>query len=173
MSRCILLLTLWLLVVGLAPLKVFAVDDMYAIKGPNDTKRFLGAVNGKVRFVKGGQSGRHWTIDETKKGQTIRLLSNDKWDGWYLTCDPKGKSKAVFLSRKPTAGSYWSLGSVGERHPTPITAEAGKLKRWYLNTGAKAERLKDVNGRPYHAFVVILSKEPKPIPEFHTYPVAK
>jgi hypothetical protein len=151
----------------------FAGDEMYAIKGPGNTKGFLGAVDGKVRFVKAGQIGKHWTIDDTKKGQTIRFFSNDKWDGWYLTCDPTGKRKTVFLSKKPTAGSYWSLGSVGERHPTSITAEAGKLKGWYVNTGAKAERLKDVNGRPYNAFEVILAKEPKPIPEFYTYPVAK
>jgi hypothetical protein len=132
--------------------------------------RDLGVIDGEVSWS--NPDGKNWQVKDTKKGHTIRLLSDDKWDGWYLTCDPKGKRKTLFLLQKLTDGSYWSLSNVGGPQPTFIFAIAGKGKGWSLYKGKTVKR-KDKDGKPYTAYQAIVSKTPKPVPKFKIYTVAK
>jgi hypothetical protein len=171
MRRCVML---WLTGawIGATSATGLAADYMYAIAGPKGTERELGVERGKVRWVKGAAEGRDWRLHEVKEGWTIRLLSEDRWNGWYVTCDHSGKDKRVFLSRKPTPGSYWTLGNVGGPNPTAISASKGKFKGWFLGVGDKAEKLKDVSGDPYFAYQMILIKKPERIPMFRIFPVA-
>jgi hypothetical protein len=170
MNRTLIVIGLTLFLVAQTPRHAVS-DDPVPIK--------YGIWSGKqsVLSVAGGEvflSNRHptkWQIDETRKGTTVRLGSNDKWDGWYLSCDPKGKKKTVFLSKKLTAGSYWSPVSIESPHPGSITANAGKLKDWHLDTGQAVKR-KDKDGEAYTAHRVVLTKEPKRILKFYIYPVA-
>src|SRR5262249_24327247 len=130
------------------------LPDKYAIW---TGKMRLGIAAGEV--VWNNRDPKTWEIEDTKKGKRGRLLSTDKWTGWYLTYDPTGKKKTVFLSKKPTAASYWSLGNIGGPHTASITAKAGKLKDWYLDRG-KAVKRKDQEGNPYTAHRVVLTKDP-------------
>jgi hypothetical protein len=166
-----------LIVIGLT-LSLVAQTPRHAVSDdPVPIKYGIWSGKKSVLSVAGGEvflSNRHptkWQIDETKKGSTVRLVSIDKWDGWYLSCDPRGKKKPVFLSKKLTAASYWSLVSMESQHPGSITANAGKLKDWYLDRGEAVKR-KDKDGEAYTVHRVVLTKEPKRILKFYIYPVA-
>ena len=143
------------------------VVDPYGIHGFN---RLLGAADGQVMWT--GPDVQDWWIQETKKGYTVRLLSADRWENWYLTCDPTGKKTTVFLSPKPTSGSYWNQSLQGGEGRTTILAKAGKDKGWSLGKG-KAIRRKDKLGKPFTAYEVVLSKNPKDTPQFRISPVSK
>jgi hypothetical protein len=121
------------------------VVDQYGIHGFN---HLLGAADGQVMWT--GPDVQDWLIHKTKKGYTIRLLSADRWENWYLTCDPTGKKMTVFLSPKATGGSYWNLSLQGGEGRTTILAKAGKGKGWSLGKG-KAIRCKDKGGKPFVA----------------------
>jgi len=144
MSRCLLSACLLLCLAALARSDDSDVQpgaDQYGIDGPNDTG--LAVVDGKVLLVKNrGREGSSdlWLIDRAgPRGVTLRLRSHNEWRGWYLSFDPTGKRKTVFLSKKRTKGSYWSLHPGTRRYETlnTIRATAGKLKGWYLDGGAK------------------------------------
>jgi len=129
------------------------LPDQYAIW---TDKIMLGVADREVIW---NNRPKTWEIEKTKKGYRVRLLlGGGKWKGWYLTYDPSGKRKTVFLSKKPTAGSYWSLGNIGGPHTASITAKAGKLKDWYLDRGEPVKR-KDQEGKPYTAHRVVLKEK--------------
>jgi hypothetical protein len=99
-----------------------------------------------------------------------------KWQGWYLGYDPQGKDKAVILLEKPGPTTYWGVGknSVLGKEPYTylINAHGGKLDGYYLSVGDKAEELKDLQGKPFTAYRVVLSPNPKPIPRFSIFEVS-
>lgn len=131
MRRDLLLAGLALAGVALAPSLAFA--KWYGIGGFD---RALGVVGGKVRWSNAGEGAFDWGITKTARGYTIQVTGG-KWGGWYLSYDPTGKDKAVFLTKGPTAGSYWGIGHVGNPGTTPVWAKAGPLKGWSLDRGAK------------------------------------
>jgi hypothetical protein len=59
--------------------------------------------------------------------------------GWYLSYNPTGKDKRVFLSKAPAAGSCWDLDHLSEpgKWDTHVWAAAGALRGWSLDRGAK------------------------------------
>ena len=131
MRRDLLLAGLALAGVALAPSLAFA--KWYGISGFD---RALGVVGGKVRWSNAGEGAFDWGITKTARGYTIQVTGG-KWGGWYLSYDPTGKEKRVFLSQAPTAGSFWGIGHVGNPGTTPVWAKAGALKGWSLDRGAK------------------------------------
>jgi hypothetical protein len=169
MIRYLIVVGLTLPLVHRTPLSGAAnqlLPDKYAIW---TGKMRLGVAGGEV--VWNNRDPKTWEIELTKKGDMVRLLSRDKWRGWYLTYDPTGKKKTVFLSKKPTAGSYWSLRNIGGPRTGSITANAGKVKDWYLDKGEAVKR-KDQEGKPYTAHRVVLTKDPKPLLKFHIDTIA-
>jgi hypothetical protein len=118
----------------------------------------------KVRLVKILGSGAWMVGTQTKKGVLISLAGGSKWKGWYLSYDITGKSKEVFLAKKPGPGSYWAVDT--RNSSDCITANAGKLEGWHLTAGKAAGKLKDDKGKPFVAYRVVLAKNPKPLPVF-------
>jgi hypothetical protein len=108
-------------------------------------------------------------IADTKKGYTLQLTPWGKQRGLYLSCDATGKKKSAFLTKKPTAGSYWNLSNIGGPKPTTVSPARGKLKDWYLALG-RAERLKDKDGKAYTTYQAILTD--KTGAKVYIYPVA-
>jgi hypothetical protein len=92
-----------------------AAADQFAIWRPGDGG--LSVVGGEVRWTKVAHDDL-WFIDETKQGYTIRVAGG-KWDQWYLTCDPDGKGKALFLSEKAKPGSYWKVNGLSGGETVP------------------------------------------------------
>jgi hypothetical protein len=133
----------------------------WSIALKSDRKRELGVVEGQVRLVQVGTPAvREWRIEDGgKKGRLIRVMSSDKWNGWYLTYDHTGKGKEVFLSEKPTPGSYWHLRVGGDRggRSGTIEATAGRVEGRHLSVGGPAEKLVDVDGKTHTASRLVLS----------------
>jgi hypothetical protein len=162
-----------------APPTAFA-DEVYGIEGPKGLAEdyYLGVVKGEARLAKNSVARRNWVFEETWQGTLIRITpsKSDKWGGWYLSYDVKGKKKEVFLRRKPGPGSYWSVvkNVTKENLPytTNISAAAGKLKGWSLTAGAKAEKLKDYKGRKYTARKAVLAPDGKKPPRFYVFEMA-
>jgi hypothetical protein len=152
--------------------------DMYGISAPGHGA--LSVVNGKVYSTTTGDMD--WHITKTAKGYTFRVAGG-KWDGWYLTYDPDGKKKPVFLSKEPIAGSYWKSGGPPDRPGTSwIAGQSGKVEDWHIDRGEEAEKLKgppmgklpaqgEKKEKPkevkeaeqglYTAYTVILAEKPK------------
>jgi hypothetical protein len=153
---------------------------MYGIKGPNTLKGryFLGALKWKARLVQNSVGRINWEFVETRNGTLIRVGRKEtlKYDGWYLSYDFKGKSKEVFLSKKPTKGSYWWVAQNGTQKDLPytrtISAAAGKLKGWDLGVGPKAEKLKNIYGKPFRAYQAVLLNNPKAVPRYSVFSIA-
>ena len=159
MSRNLFRACLALAALGVAAGSAEALGWSIALK--TDHNRAMGVVKGQVRLVPGGtRAVREWRFEGGgKKGRLIRVMSSDKWNGWYLTYDHTGKSKQVFLSEKPTPGSYWDVlrgGRDGESVGR-IEARAGKFREWHLAVGKDAEKLMDVHGKTHTASRVVLS----------------
>jgi hypothetical protein len=77
------------------------------------------------------------------------------------------------MSVKPGPGTRWRVTHPGGAASYTIRAAEGKFKGWYLDRGAKAEKLKDVSGKPYWAYRLTLTRKPKRIPKFSIFEVAK
>jgi hypothetical protein len=122
----------------------------------------LGAVDGKVLVAKSNTAAMDWMLTkDKKKGVLIRFSNPDlKHHNWYLSYDVTGKSKEVFLSKKPGPGSYWQVDPRGGS--SGIRANAGKLDGWNLTAGKAAGKLKDDKGKPFVAYRAVLAKHPKP-----------
>src|SRR5207253_2829535 len=111
----------------------------------------VGDAGGDVRLVKGGATGRDWELRLWDGATAIRLASGDR-AGWYLAYDPAGKDPGVFLTRRRGPGTEWKLAKArGGPAAYTIRAAAGGYEGWYLDAGGEAERLGDVNGKPYRA----------------------
>jgi hypothetical protein len=72
--------------------------------------------------------------------------------GWYLSYDPEGKDRHVFLREKAGAGSLWAVGLNTHLAKAPfdrfILAREGKVRGMWLDVGGKAKELKDREGKP-------------------------
>lgn len=64
------------------------VGDYYAIASAHNQQ--LGAVDGRVRLVKGAARGRDWRLRLGRDTTDIRLATGDR-KGWYLAYDPDVK----------------------------------------------------------------------------------
>jgi hypothetical protein len=167
MRKLVLMMLAALAAAGRMPAAEFP-DPMYGIRGPNGLDRELGAVDGKVRLVHGDATGRDWTLREDGDKGFLIQVKNGKWRGRYLSCDPTGKEAEVFLSDKPTPGSYWKVArnGGGESPGYTIQATAGRCAGWYLDVGGEAEQQVDARGKPYVAYRVIVSEKPRRVPKF-------
>jgi hypothetical protein len=143
--------------------------DRYSVEGPAGLPGYgLGVVDGKVCLVEATAASHDWYLRDKEKGTLIRLLTaskRDKYSGWYLSYDVKGKDKRVFLTKEPGPGSYWKVSVGGCSSRSAVSATAGKLKGWYLNLG-EAEALKDAEGKSFTAYRAVLERNPKPLPLF-------
>jgi hypothetical protein len=102
----------------------------------------LRVVMGKVRWIKDGKPAGLWLIEKTGKGYTVRIRSDGKWNKWHLTFDPSGKSKHVYLSEKPTPGSYWWVPDSGRGSSMgTIRPVVERFSSWGLDTGAEDPKL--------------------------------
>jgi hypothetical protein len=148
------------------------------VRGPNTLKGvyYLGMVKGKVRLVQMSRDRMNWKFANTFSGTLIRQGEGGKYGGWYLSYDAKGKSKEVFLSKKPTAGSYWWVGHNVTEENLPFTrtfsAAAGKLKGWRLGAGTKAEMRKGYQHKKFWAYKAVLLNNPKPVPRYYVFSIA-
>jgi hypothetical protein len=153
--------------------------EVYGINGPPELgdDYYLGLVKGQVRLVK-DLDRVEWKFERTGRGVLIRadVGKGLKYHGWYLSYDPAGKDKGLFLSKEPTAGSYWAVvkntAEGGQPYVHSFHAKAGRLSLWTLSVGDKAERLKGRRGRPYTAYKVVLKRDPRPVPRFYLIEVA-
>jgi hypothetical protein len=106
-------------ILALAP--AVAAADNYAVSAAGKDPRGLAVVGGEVRWTATGDS--LWHIERAGKGYTLRV-STGKWKGRYLSYDPDGKDRELFLSEKPTAGSYWEVGTIDRSKPTRMWADS-------------------------------------------------
>jgi len=109
--------------------------------GTGDQLKTLVAVDGEVRLVrhqaKGNDRGQPrkypyraesypWRITRTAQGYTLQAIGKGmKHHGWYVSFDRELPAKGVFLTERPTAGSYWNIDKVPaftERDATPLRA---------------------------------------------------
>jgi hypothetical protein len=137
--------------------------EEYRVEGPTGLPGYvLGAVDGKVRLAKINSATADWMLEEDKKkGMLIQFSSPDsKYNNWYLSYDVTGKSREVFLTKKPGPGSYWQVDPRGGS--SGIRANAGKLDDWSLTAGKAAGKLKDDKGKSFVAYRAVLAKHPKP-----------
>ena len=131
-----------------------------------------------MRLTKESAGRVDWTFERTAKGVLIRMDTGEgtKQHGWYLSYDVTGKDKAVFVSPKRTAGSYWAVVKNTAEGEQPYVhsfhPKAGPLSLWTLSVGDKAERLKGRRGRVSTAYKVVLKRDPKPVPRFYLIEVA-
>jgi hypothetical protein len=144
-----------------------AAAGFYGISGAGKDPRGLSVADGEVRWTTTGE--RDWRIDRTAKGYTLRA-GGGKWQGWYLSYDPERADQALFLSERPTAGSYWGIGTIDRPTPTRMWAAAGQVSGRYLNLGPEDAKIKEPSGdkigkpvdrdRPRTANRVTLSGQP-------------
>jgi hypothetical protein len=120
----------------------------------------LAVVGGEVRWSKAGDD--LWWFERTKNGYTIRVLGG-KWDDWYLTYDPDGKGKALFLSGKPKPGSYWEVNGLYGMRACFIHATAGAVKGWQPDRGEEVQRVKGADGKLHRAYRALLAERPQHI----------
>jgi hypothetical protein len=148
------------------------------INGPNTLQGdyYLGMVKGHVRLVQMSDAYVNWEFDRSAAETRIRMEKGGKYGGWYLCYDIKGKSKEVFLSKKPTAGSTWGVGDNRSlknlRYTYFFVAAAGKLQGCYLGAGPKAEKLKDRKRQTFQAYKAFLLKNPKKVPRYSVYTIS-
>jgi hypothetical protein len=158
-----------------------AAADPYVIRLPK--KGTLYAIDGQVRLVPDGGKGRDKPgkgRDKPGKGKVYRFKhSSDLWEisrihsgraliqtrmrgphnGWYLTCDHRGKEKGLFLSEKPVPGSYWWVGGGESEINSTISAKAvGPVYEWDLAVGGGPEHFAGKDGQAFPAYRVKLSR---------------
>jgi hypothetical protein len=169
----------WTITFAVIPLGAVGADDhlLKGINGPNTLKGdyYLGIVKGKVRLVQRSDDRVNWKFVSTFSGTLIRMGESGKYEGWYLSYNLTGKSKEVFLSKKPTKGSYWWVGQSGTEKNLPytrtISAAAGKLKGWKLGAGAKAEKRKGRKRKKFWAYQAVLLNSKK-VPRYNIFSIA-
>jgi hypothetical protein len=179
MSRSLVYAVPTLAALALAATAACAVD-VRGINGPPEvgTDYYLGVVDGQARLVKASETACDWEFVREKDGTLLRVNSgrSTKWEGLYLGYDPQGKDKAVILLEKPGPTTYWGVGKNSVLGKEPYThafgVKGGKLAGHILSVGDKAEELKDRQGRPFTAYRVVLSPNPKPIPRFYVFEIA-
>jgi hypothetical protein len=137
----------------------YAHADVYAITLVEERGTDLGIVGGAVRPVP-SKDGGEWSLSvPDKQGTTtIRIVSED--NRIYLAYDKKGKRPTVFLSKDPVD---WKLTHVGGVTRYTVQAAQGKYKDWYL-TVSKARNDRDRR--------LLLTRKPKPLPQFSIYEVS-
>jgi hypothetical protein len=117
-------------------------------------------------------------VRHTARGTLIRKEKSefDKQSGWYLSYDPTGKRKGVFLTKQAGRGSYWGLSKTVRKETEPydytITASNGELAGWHLGAGAEAETLTDQDGDEFRAREAVLVRDPKAKPRYYLFEIA-
>ncbi len=154
-----------------------AAADQYAIEvfGKGDIGQGeLGCLQGGVRWVPkpGGAyviAVSDWEFVPAGSGTAVRARKGKgKWQ--YLTYDPTGKEKGVFLAEELTDGACWkTVEGIGDK---TFQAARGKVAGWYLDISPKGEKVRGSNGKEYTVHPLILSEERELLERCRAYPIA-
>jgi hypothetical protein len=126
---------------------------------------WLAVVDGKVRVFPTNHVPERW---EWRLDRGLQVKGG-KWDGWFLSVDPSGKSHRVVLSRDWNPGAVWWF-RVKVRDDTdewgPIKVGAGPYKGWYLDIDDTVEHLSDGKGDAPRCHRLIITDAPRRIRKF-------
>jgi hypothetical protein len=160
----------------LAVAETSPAGDPYVIRLPKGGTLY--AFDNQVRLVgvPGGGKGR----DRPRKGKVFRFQrSSEEWgivglrsgyalistrmrgpyNGWYLTCDHRGKEKGLFLSQKPVPGSYWWVGGGGDViNSTISTKAAGPVYEWDIAVDDRPEQFAEKDGQAFTVYRLKLAR---------------
>jgi hypothetical protein len=129
----------------------------------------LGIQDGHLRLVP-TSDGEEWQFGRKGEWTTVRAnLGGGKY--LYLTYDPTGKGKSVFLAPEPTEGSHWKSMSGGPGGKTFLAGQ-GKLAGWYLDIDPNGEKVKGKDGKEYTVYSLILSETPRLLERCSAFPIA-